>query len=69
MFVCLNGRVLDMTQWADCALKLSKLGAQVPVNTHKASYSFGADWGEGSLSPRGSGGGSTKKKAKKGRRR
>ena len=63
MFVCLNGKVVDMTEWADCALKLSKHGASVAVNTHKATYSFGAELG-GST-----GGGGNRKKAKKGRRR
>lgn len=62
MFVCLGGRILDMTEWAECAFQMSKHASSIPVNTHKASYSFGAEFEGGASTPR------SGKKGKKRRR-
>lgn len=40
MFVCIDDKVMDVTEWANCVLKST--ASQMPVNSHTPQYSFGA---------------------------
>ena len=40
MFVCIDDKVMDVTEWANCVLKSSV--SQMPVNSHSPQYSFRA---------------------------
>ena len=60
MFVCIDDKVMDVTEWANCVLKSSV--SQMPVNAHSPQYSFGASSESQSSAP-------NKKKKGKARKR